>query len=86
MTTTPTTITSDKAKNQGFMFLGGAALALFGVVPGLALAGLKIEDHHTREILGLVALVPALGGIVLSIFGLLLLSNKIKPLAGTIRR
>jgi len=84
--TTPTTITTDKAKSQGFLFLGLAALALFGVVPGLALAGLKTEDLHTREILGLIALVPALGGVVFSIFGLLLFSKKIKPLGGAIRR
>jgi hypothetical protein len=80
--TTQTTITNDKAKNQGFLFLGGATLALFVVVPALLVAGMKTDDHGTRQILGLVALLPAAVGLILSIFGVLILSNKIKPLKG----
>jgi len=74
------TITNDKAKNQGFLFLGGATLALFVIVPALLVAGMKTEDHGTREILGLIALAPMLVGLILSVFGILILSNKIKPL------
>jgi hypothetical protein len=77
-----TQLTNDKAKNQGFLCLGLAACALFGVVPGLVVAGLKVENPAIRETLGFIALMPALGGIVFSILGLLLLSQKIKPLKG----
>ncbi len=77
---TPTTITTDKAKNQGFLFLGGAVLALFVIVPALLVVGTKVEDHGTRQTLGLIALFPAAVGLILSVFGILLLSNKIKPL------
>ncbi len=82
----PAAITNDKAKNQGFLFLGGATLALFIIVPTLLVAGLKTEDHGTRQMLGFIAGAPAGLGMILSVFAILLLSNKIKPLTGTIRR